>query len=154
MKTILVLLLSVVLFTSCSENYGHAERTGTITKFGRSGLIFDSWEGELHVTQTGMNSTMNDFEFSIDNNVESQRQNVINTLDSAAKLAWKVRLMYHEVKMKNITSSRGDTNFFVDSVQVVDRNMSSLFNNGTQDTTLPRRGHIIDTIYVIIDKSK
>lgn len=149
MKKLLFFLLLTFSLISCSEQYGSGERVGVITRFSRSGLWFKSWEGELHVTQTGMNSTMNDFDFSIDNNVEEQRTNCINLLDSAAKLGWKVRLHYHQVQLKNITASRGDTNYFVDSVQVLDRNMSSLFNNNTDAT---KNGKVIDTIYVVIQK--
>jgi len=154
MRKLLFGLLLVVLFSSCSEHYGTGERIGTITKFSRSGLVFKSWEGELHVTQTGMNSTMHDFDFSIDNNIEGERQNAIATLDSAAKLGWKVRLMYHQVANKNITNSRGDTNYFLDSVQVLDKNMSTLFNNNASTTDTVRRGKA-DTVYVVIvDKSR
>lgn len=154
MKKLPILLIALSLvFTSCSEDYGTGERIGVITRFSRSGLLFKSWEGELHVTQTGMNSTMNDFDFSIDNNVETERKNAINLLDSAAKMGWKVRIMYHQVRGTNITSSRGDTEYFVDSVQVLDKNMTTIFNNNNNTDTI-RRGRIIDTIYVVIDKTK
>lgn len=148
MRKLLGSLLVLVLLSSCSENYGTGERIGVITRFSRSGLIFKSWEGELHVTQTGMNSTMHDFDFSIDNNIEQERVQVINDLDSAAKNGWKVRIIYHEVKAKNITSSRGDTDYFVDSVQVLDKNMNNLFNN--KATAGVPTGGVIDTIYVVI----
>jgi hypothetical protein len=146
-KTMYVLILAIV-FASCSEHYGSGERIGLITKFSRSGLIYKSWEGELHVTQTGMNSTMHDFYFSVDNNAEAMQGPMIAALDSAAKNGWKMRVIYHEVKGENITSSRGDTDFFVDSVQILDRNMSTLFGNNGKDTARP--GRVVDTIYVVI----
>lgn len=152
MNKIKYLLLLLLPFSACSEHYGNGERIGLITKFSRSGLIYKSWEGELHVTQTGMNSTMNDFDFSVDNNAEGQLGSMISILDSAAKNAWKVRLIYHQVTGENITSSRGDTNYFVDSVQVLDKNMTTLFNNNGRDTI--RSGHVIDTIYVVIVPKK
>lgn len=148
MKKSTFLFAGIVLLASCSEHYGSGERIGLITKFSRSGLIYKSWEGELHVTQTGMNSTMNDFDFSVDNDVEAQQGPMIATLDSAAKNGWKMRIIYHQVMCKNMTDSRGDTNFFVDSVQVLDKKMSTLFNNNEGDTV--RRGRVIDTIYVVI----
>lgn len=149
MKKLALLVIIGFLFVSCSENYGTGERIGVITKFSRSGLIFKSWEGELHVTQTGMNSTMKDFDFSVDNNIEQERGNAIAALDSAAKLGWKVRIIYHEVSNKNITSSRGDTNYFVDSVVVEDKNMNTLFNNNVATNSVSG-GKVIDTIYVVI----
>lgn len=148
MKKAYIIIFAIVLLGSCSEHYGSGERIGLITKFSRSGLIYKSWEGELHVTQTGMNSTMHDFDFSVDNNAEGQEGPMIAMLDSAAKNGWKMRVIYHEVTGENLTSSRGDTNFFVDSVQVLDKNMSTLFNNNSVDTV--RRGRVIDTIYVVI----
>lgn len=152
MKQITFVIALVVLLASCSEHYGSGERIGVITKFSRSGLIYKSWEGELHVTQTGMNSTMHDFDFSVDNNAESNQQTTIALLDSAAKNGWKMRIIYHQAEGENITGSRGDTNFFVDSVQVLDKNMSSLFNNSGTGTV--DRGHVIDTIYVVIVPKK
>lgn len=151
MKQLLIIILvsSAFCLQSCMENYSTGERIGTISKFARSGMIWKSWEGELHVTQTGMNSTMNEFEFSVDNNREEERATAIATLDSAAKLAWKVRIIYHEVMHKNMTGSRGDSNFFVDSVQVLDRNMSNIFTN-SRDTSRNTGGKVIDTIYVVI----
>lgn len=152
MKVLLIALLFSMLLVSCSEHYGVGERIGVITKFSRSGLVYKSWEGELHVTQTGMNSTMHDFDFSVDNNQEQDQANTIALLDSAAKLGWKMRVIYHEVSGENMTGSRGDTNFFVDSVQVLDKNMSTLFNNNAKDTlhVTGYLGHVIDTIYVVI----
>lgn len=152
MKQIKYVFVLAIVLASCSEHYGSGERIGLITKFSRSGLIYKSWEGELHVTQTGMNSTMHDFDFSVDNNAEGQQQTIIAELDSAAKNGWKMRVIYHEVKGENITSSRGDTDFFVDSVQVLDKNMSTLFNNNPTDTSRP--GRVIDTIYVVIVPKK
>ena len=148
MKKSSFFIAALILLASCSEHYGSGERIGLITKFSRSGLIYKSWEGELHVTQTGMNSTMHDFDFSVDNNAEAQQGAMIADLDSAAKNGWKMRIIYHEVKGENITGSRGDTDFFVDSVQVLDKSMSTLFNNNPVDTF--RRGRVIDTIYVVI----
>jgi hypothetical protein len=151
MKKASLALIAIVSLVSCSENYSNGERVGLITQFSRTGLLFKSWEGHLNMTQTGMNSST-PFDFSIDNNIESERKDVISTIDSAAKLGWKVRLIYHECRGKNMTSSRGDTDHFIDSVQVLDKNISSLFNI-SKDTSI-RSGKVIDTIYVVIDKSK
>lgn len=153
-----IISLLALAFTACTENYSTGERIGVITKFAKQGLIWDSWEGELHVTQTGMNSTMNDFDFSIDNNNEPL--GIVSTLDSAAQNGWKVKISYHEVCGKNLTGSRGHTNFFATHVQVLDKHFNTLFNNSATGNTgtnplptPPVTGHVIDTIYVIIDKS-
>jgi len=154
MKKILLLILPILLCISCTENYSNAERIGVITKFGQAGLMWKSYEGELHVTQTGMNSTMTDFNFSIDNDREEPQ--VVSTLDSAAKLAWKVKLTYHQTLNKNWFSNRGHTNCFVSNVEVLDKNMNTIFNNkaNTSDTIERVNGRTIDTVWVVIDKSQ
>ena len=151
-KVMLVAIVSALLMLqSCSENYSNGERIGLVTKFSRSGIMYKSWEGELHITQTGMNSTMNDFEFSIDNDKEDQ--NIINQIDSAAQHGWKVKLTYHETLGKNWFHNRGSTSHYITGVEVLDKNMSMSQQFGQRaDSSI--RGHVIDTIYVIIDKSK
>ena len=145
---ILALASASLMLTSCSENYSNGERIGVITQFSETGLIWKSWEGHLNVTQTGMNSSV-PFDFSIDN--DSPNQEVINTLDSAAQYGWKVKLVYHETAGKNVFSNRGETNHFVTKVEVLEKNFGKAFNGSNQPE---RTGRIIDTIYVVIDKSK
>ena len=144
-----VLLITGIFLTGCSENYSNGERIGLITQFSNTGIIWKSWEGELHVTQTGMNSTMKDFDFSLDNDHEDS--SVINQIDSAAQHGWKVKLTYHETFGKNWFKNRGETDHFITDVEILDKSpVSNLL--GKQDSAL--RGHIIDTIYVVIDRSK
>ncbi len=145
---ILALASASLMLTSCSENYSNGERIGVITQFSETGLIWKSWEGHLNVTQTGMNSSV-PFDFSIDN--DSPDQKVINTLDSAAQYGWKVKLVYHETAGKNWLSNRGETNHFITKVEVLEKNFGKAFNGSNQPE---RTGRIIDTIYVVIDKSK
>lgn len=145
---ILALASASLMLTSCSENYSNGERIGVITQFSETGLIWKSWEGHLNVTQTGMNSSV-PFDFSIDN--DSPNQVVINTLDSAAQYGWKVKLVYHETAGKNMFSNRGETNHFITKVEVLEKNFGKAFNGSNQPE---RSGRIIDTIYVVIDKTK
>jgi hypothetical protein len=145
---ILALASASLMLTSCSENYSNGERIGVITQFSETGLIWKSWEGHLNVTQTGMNSSV-PFDFSIDN--DSPDQKVIKTPDSAAQYGWKVKLVYHETAGKNMFSNRGETNHFITKVEVLEKNFGKAFNGSNQPE---RTGRIIDTIYVVIDKSK
>ena len=145
---LLAIAFASLILTSCSENYSNGERIGVITQFSETGLIWKSWEGHLNVTQTGMNSSV-PFDFSIDN--DNPNQSVINTLDSAAQHGWKVKLVYHETAGKNLFSNRGETDHFVTKVEVLEKNFGNAFNG----SHLPERsGRIIDTIYVVIDKTK
>lgn len=145
MKKLLLYLISAAALTSCTENYSNGERIGVITQFSETGLFWKSWEGHLNVTQTGMNSSV-PFDFSIDN--DHQDPKVVSMLDSAANLGWKVKLVYHETSGKNWFENRGETSHFITKVDVLERNFATKFSEGR--TT----GHIIDTIYVVIDKSQ
>ena len=148
MKKILTLIGTVLLLSSCSENYSNGERIGVITQFSETGLIYKSWEGHLNVTQTGMNSSV-PFDFSIDN--DRPDEEVIKTLDSAAQHGWKVKLIYHQTTGKNWFSNRGETDHFINRVEVLEKNFGNAFN-GTQEPKVT--GRVIDTIYVVIDRTK
>ena len=152
-KLSIALFVTMLVLTSCSENYSNGERIGFVNKFSQKGLFFKSWEGELNLTQTGMNSSSL-FDFSIDN--DKQDELVVKTLDSAAVNGWKVKLKYHETMGWNWFNNRGETNDFVTEVVVLDRNMvnnvKKLTNGGTSNTN---SGKSVDTIYVVIvDKSR
>lgn len=151
MKKLTLILLSAVLLSSCSENYANGERIGLITQFSKSGAIWKSWEGHLNLTQTGMNSSSTTpFDFSVDNDHEDQ--NTINQIDSAAQHGWKVKLTYHETIGKNWLHNRGETDHFITSVEVLDKNpVASAFGNRDTSTN---RGHVVDTIYVVIVPKK
>lgn len=152
MKTIKFICLSLglaLVMTSCTENYSNGERIGMLTKFSQKGLVFDSWEGTLNTTQTGMNSAQ-PFEFSVDNDVNDPK--TIAKLDSAATYGWKVKIKYHQTFGKNWLNNRGETNFFVNEVEVLDKDpIGNMFGDRT---AAPTGGRVVDTIYVVIDKSK
>lgn len=151
MKKLFLLFSIAILFTSCTENYSNGERIGMITKFSKKGLIWSSWEGTLNTTQTGMNSA-NQFEFSVDNDVNDPK--VITTLDSAATYGWKVKIKYHETFGKNWFNNRGETNYFVKEVEVLDKDpIGNIFGND-QKAQPESGGKVIDTIYVVIDRTR
>ena len=142
-KFIFLAIVATITMTSCTENYSNGERIGMITKFSQKGLVWSSWEGTLNTTQTGMNSA-EPFEFSVDNDVNDPV--VIATLDSAATQGWKVKIKYHQTFGKNWFSNRGETNHFVKSVEVLDRDpMGSVFGNNNNTG-----GKVVDTVYVVI----
>ena len=128
MKKLFILSIALVslLLSSCSENYSNGERIGVITQFSETGLIWKSWEGHLNVTQTGMNSSV-PFDFSIDNDNESSF--VISTIDSAVNNGWKVKLTYHETFFKNVFNNRGETNYFIKSIQILDKKSPGTIKN-------------------------
>jgi hypothetical protein len=143
-KFLMLALVSTMFLTSCTENYSNGERIGMITKFSQKGLVYSSWEGSLNTTQTGMNSAT-PFEFSVDNDINDPK--VISTLDSAATEGWKVKIKYHETWNKNWFNNRGETDYFVKDIQVLDRDpMGSVFGNKNINVG----GRVVDTIYVVI----
>ena len=143
----LVIGMALIIGFCATENYSEGERFGFLTKFSRKGRFYKSWEGELNLTQTGMN-TSSLFEFSIDNDKEDKA--VIATIDSAVNNGWKVKLTYHETSFKNFFKNRGETDYFVNGIQVLDKN--GLGNNNVSGDT--RVGRIVDTIYMVIDKNE
>ena len=150
MKKLFILLSLAFLFFSCSENYSNGERIGVVTQFSKTGILYDSWEGHLNVTQTGMNSSV-PFDFSIDN--DNEPDNLVKTIDSAAQYGWKIKLIYHETIGKNWFHNRGQTDHFIKKCEVLEKNFGNVFNGKKQNEK--STGKVIDTIYVVIvDKSR
>ncbi len=135
-----------------SENYSNGERIGLVTQFSKRGIIFKSWEGHLNITQTGMNSA-DGFDFSVDRS-STQTKNTEKLLDSSATYGWKVKLIYHQTFLRNWFSSRGETNYFIDSVVVLDKGFSSHTNNvNGQMGNTNNSGKAVDTVYIVITPS-
>jgi hypothetical protein len=120
--------------------------------------MFKTHEGHLNLTQTGMNSSSaKPFDFSVD--ADNEDPKIVATLDSAATYGWKVKIVYHETFGKNWFGTRGETNHFVSSVEVLDRNpVGSILGKGDdkggKDCGCKTGGKTIDTIYVVIDRTK
>ena len=152
MKKLIFMALGVATLSlqSCSENYSNGERIGVVTQFSNTGLVWKSHEGHLNVTQTGMNSSV-PFDFSVDN--DNEPEELIKTIDSAAQFGWKVKLVYHETFGKNWFNNRGETSHFIEKCEVLEKNFGNAFNGKNQNTPQVT-GKIIDTIYVVIDRSK
>ena len=149
-KTMFLLLVAMLTLASCSENYSNGERIGVVTQFSKTGILYDSWEGHLNVTQTGMNSSV-PFDFSIDN--DNEPDNLVKTIDSAAQYGWKIKLIYHETVGKNWFHNRGQTDHFIKKCEVLEKNFGNVFNGKKQNEK--STGKVIDTIYVVIvDKSR
>lgn len=147
-----VTVVAVLTFTSCSENYSNGERIGFVTQFSNTGRFFKSHEGHLNTSQTGMNSSV-PFDFSIDNDKEDP--NVVALIDSAAENGWKVKLTYHQVAGFNWFGNRGNTDHFINNIEVLDRNPMSMFGNTpAAPKNVTSQSGIHDTIYVVINNSK
>jgi hypothetical protein len=152
MKNLILIAIAsaTLMLTSCSENYSNGERIGVVTQFSKTGVVWKTHEGHLNITQTGMNSSV-PFDFSID--IDNEPETLVKTIDSAAQFGWKVKLVYHETFGKNWFRNRGETSHFVEKCEVLEKNFGNVFNGKSQ--TEPKvTGRVIDTIYVVIDRSK
>ncbi len=147
-KFILMAVIVSMTTTSCKENYSVGEKVGTLIEFAESGLIWQSWDGRLNLTQTGMNTAGEPFGFSFDNDRNDQ-DSLIQALKQAQVEGWKIKIKYHRVKGYNWFENRGRFDYFVDEVEVLDRNFANVLRSGGAP-----QGHVIDTVYVVIDKSE
>ena len=152
-KFILFFILALVTMsvTSCKEHFSDGERVGTVTKFSQAGVFFDSWDGLLNITQTGMNSSGEPFAFSMDNDRKDQ-DSLINLLIKAQVEGWKVKIKYHQVwGFKNVFNNRGESDYFVDDVIILDKNFSKIGDVVTGKNVTKGKASR-DTLYVKIVK--
>lgn len=143
-----LLALTTMSVTSCKEHFSDGERVGTVTKFSQAGVFFDSWDGLLNITQTGMNSSGEPFAFSMDNDRDDQ-DSLVNLLVKAQVEGWKVKLKYHQVwGFKNVFNNRGESNYFVDDIIVLDKNFSKIGDVVTGKNHVNASTSNKDTLYV------
>lgn len=141
-----------MLLTSCKENYSNGEKVGNLIEFTQKGVWWDSWEGRLNMTQTGMNTSGEPFSFSFDND-RSDQDSLIQLMKEAQVKGWKLKVRYHEVwGLKNFFHNRGETAYFIDDVMVLDKDFANPLRNSFSNAG--RQGRVVDTIYVVIDKSE
>ena len=97
-----------------------------------------------------MNTGGEPFSFSFDNDRNDQ-DSLIKLMQKAQVEGWKIKIRYHEVwGFKNVLSNRGETDYFVDGVTVLDKD----FANVSKRFVSADHGHVIDTVYVVIDKNE
>jgi hypothetical protein len=132
MKTLLLLISTILLLSSCTENYSDGERIGFIPKFSERGLVYKSYEGELNLTQTGAN-TSSTFAFSVDN--DKNNPELIAKVHKALLKGYKVKIHYKETFGKNWFNNRGETDHFIDDCQYIDTNVNHV-NNPVLNTVL------------------
>jgi len=145
---IAVAVIICITATSCKENYSIGEKVGTLIEFAESGLFWQSWDGRLNMTQTGMNTAGEPFGFSFDNDRNDQ-DSLIQLMKQAQVEGWKIKIRYHRVKGYNWFENRGRFKYFVDDVEVLDKNFANTF----RAVNTPQ-GHVVDTVYVVIDKAE
>lgn len=151
--SILILGFFVYMVTSTTENYSNGERIGYLTKLSSKGRYWKTWEGELNLTQTGMN-TSSRFPFSIDRNNRTNSNEILNDLKKALDSGQKIKITYHQTFFKNWFSNRGETNYFITSVSCNFKKNNEVESIDNINNSKYREGRVIDTIYVVIDKNE
>ena len=141
--------IAVLSLTGCKENYSRGEKVGNLIEFAQKGVIWDSWEGRMNLTQTGMNTSGEPFQFSFDNDRDDQ-DSLINVLYQAQVEGWKVKVKYHAVwGLKNFFTNRGETDYFIDDVEVLDKDFANPLRQMSG-----RQGQTVDTVWVVLDKAE
>ena len=82
-------LAGSMLLQGCKENYSNGEKVGNLIEFTRKGVIYDSWEGRLNLTQTGMNTSGEPFSFSFDND-RTDQDSIIELMKQAQVVGSRV----------------------------------------------------------------
>ena len=62
-KIIPALIVLAVAVVGCKERYSEGEKVGNLIEFTEKCVLWDSWEGRLNMTQTGMNTSGEPFRF-------------------------------------------------------------------------------------------
>lgn len=146
----LLLAFLTLTLASCKENYSQGEKVGNLIEFTKKGVVWETWEGSLNMTQTGMNTSGAPFYFSFDKDRNDQ-DSLIALMKQAQVEGWKLKIRYHEVwGFVNVLGNRGETDYFVDDVTVLDKD----FANPLKRMGAKEGGRVVDTVFVVIDKNE
>ena len=103
----LLLAFLALTLASCKENYSQGEKVGNLIEFTKKGVVWETWEGSLNMTQTGMNTSGAPFYFSFDKDRNDQ-DSLIALMKQAQVEGWKLKIRYHEVwGFVNVLGNRG-----------------------------------------------
>lgn len=120
MKKFLLLLVMVLSLASCTENYSTGAKVGTVSEFTKKGLVWESWDGILYVTQNGYIKTSEPLYFAFDND-RTDQDSLIKLVELAQEKGYKVKISYHKTFGKNWFGNRGGSDYFVTAVEIVDK---------------------------------
>lgn len=157
MKKILIFICLCLCMVSCKEYYSEGERVGTVIQFSETGVFFETWEGQLNLTQTGMNTSGEPFEFSFDRHRKKEQAELVDLVSEAQRNGWKIKINYHEVwGCLNMIGNRGCTDYFVDSVTILDTTFAKPLGNldkvsETVEIVEAALGTAENPIHIVID---
>src|SRR5688572_291889 len=95
--------------------YDEGVRAGTVLRISKKGMLFKTYEGQLNLQTFGALKGANPIMESFDFSVEPSNEQVIKDLESVALSGERVNL--HYIKRYTTFPWRGDTKYFITSVQ-------------------------------------
>jgi len=113
---ILIVILIVGIFTFLYFGiYDEGVRAGNVVRISKKGVIFKTYEGQLNLQSFGALKGATPFAETFDFSVDNNKPDVIRELEAVALSGERVNL--HYVKRYNIFPWRGDTKYFIISVE-------------------------------------
>jgi hypothetical protein len=113
---LIVLVVIIGLFTFLYFGiYDEGVRAGNVVRVSKKGIIFKTYEGQLNLQSFGALKGNSPFAETFDFSVEKNKTEVIRELEAVALTGERVNL--HYVKRYNIFPWRGDTKYFIVSVE-------------------------------------
>jgi hypothetical protein len=118
MRNLLIIILIVIIGVLTFLYFGIYDegiRAGTVVRVSKKGVIFKTYEGQLNLQSFGALKGSSPFAETFDFSVENKNTEVIRELEAVALSGERVNL--HYIKRYNIFPWRGDTKYFVISVE-------------------------------------
>lgn len=82
----------------CKRDYSAGRRTGIVVKFSKKGLVFDSYEGTLHVGSAATAMGAATWDFSVEDSPDNMA--LIRKLDAAQNSGVPVQIVYRQWWLK------------------------------------------------------
>lgn len=123
-KFILILIISIIAIFSgwfwwkFYFTYSEGERSGLLQKFSRKGNFFKTYEGELVLNSLTANGSLSPY--STEKFYFSVADDSLGKVMQSHAYEGK-RVVIHYNQMNGVLPWRGDTEFIVDSVRVLDQ---------------------------------
>ena len=102
--------------------YDEGIRAGNVVRISKKGIIFKTYEGQLNLQSFGALKGASPFAETFDFSVANNKTEVIKELEAVALTGERVNL--HYIKRYNVFPWRGDTKYFIISVERSGENSS------------------------------
>jgi hypothetical protein len=118
LRNLLIILLVVVTGIFIFFYFGiydEGVRAGNVVRVSKKGIIFKTYEGQLNLQSFGALKGTTPFAETFDFSVENNKPDVIRDLEAVALSGERVNL--HYIKRYNVFPWRGETKYFIVSVE-------------------------------------